>query len=167
MTVSTRRRAAGRPTAVRVHRPSRRGQPPLLCREQGSAAIETVVLVPAFLLFVLLIVYGGRLAVAKQAVGAAASEAARSASIARAVGQAQRDGAAGAAASLRSQDLACVAQQVLLDTTGFAAAVGTPAKVTATVTCVVEMSDLALPGVPGTRTITATMTSPIDTYRER
>ena len=52
-------------------------------------------------------------------------------------------------------------------TTGFATPVGTPATVSATVTCVVELSDLALPGVPGTRTVTVTVTSPLDTYRER
>jgi hypothetical protein len=45
--------------------------------------------------------------------------------------------------------------------------VGTPASVTATVTCVVNLSDVAIPGLPGTRTITATMSSPLDTYRER
>ena len=38
---------------------------------------------------------------------------------------------------------------------------------TATVACVVNLADLSLPGVPGTRTVTATATSPIDTYRER
>ena len=41
------------------------------------------------------------------------------------------------------------------------------ASVTATVTCVVNLSDVAVPGLPGTRTITATMSSPLDTYRER
>ena len=135
--------------------------------ERGSAATETVVIVPAFLLFVLLIVYAGRLTVTRQAVEAAASEAARSASIARTVGQAQRDGITGAASSLRNQGLRCASQQVIVDTSGFAAPVGTAATVSATVTCVVDLSDLALPGVPGSRTLTATRTSPIDTYRER
>lgn len=135
--------------------------------ERGSAAIETVVIVPAFVLFVLLIVYAGRVAVTRQAVEAAAAEAARSASIARSPDQAQRDAAGGAAASLHAQGLTCRSQQVLVDTAGFGAPVGTPAKVTATVRCVVDLSDLALPGLPGSRTVTATMASPIDTYRER
>jgi hypothetical protein len=39
--------------------------------------------------------------------------------------------------------------------------------VTATVTCKVEVADLAIPGLPGTRTITATASSPVDAYRER
>lgn len=153
----------------RVHPPPPRPSPRWRCLrgELGSAAIETVVIVPAFLLFVLLIVYAGRVAVTRQAVQAAAAEAARSASLARSAGQAQSDGAGGAAASLHNQGLTCQSQQVRIDASGFAAPVGTPAQVTATVTCEVDLSQLTLPGLPGTRTITATMTSPIDTYRER
>lgn len=135
--------------------------------ERGSAVIEAVVGVPAFMLFVLLIIAGGRLAIAQQVVQAAAADAARSASIARTQGQARTAGTGGAATSLANQALRCASRRVDVDTTGFAAPVGTPAKVTATVTCVVDLSDVTLPGLPGTRTITATMSSPIDTYRER
>jgi Flp pilus assembly protein TadG len=136
-------------------------------RERGSAVIEAVVGVPAFMLFVLLIIAGGRLAIAQQAVEAAAADAARAASIARTPEQARRDGESGATATLTNQGLHCRSQQVQVDVGGFAAPVGTPARVTATVTCVADLSDLALPGLPGSRTITATLSSPIDTYRER
>ncbi len=34
-------------------------------------------------------------------------------------------------------------------------------------TCKVDVADLAIPGLPGTRTITATASSPVDAYRER
>ncbi|SDT01776.1 TadE-like protein [Friedmanniella luteola] len=149
-----------------LRRPARRRRWRLQV-ERGSAAIETVLIVPAFLLFVLLIIYAGRVAVTRQAVQAAAAEAARSASLARNPGQAQSAGAGGAASSLHNQHLSCRSQQVRVDASGFAAPVGTPAKVTATVICAVDLSNLTLPGLPGTRTITATMTSPIDTYRER
>ena len=57
--------------------------------ERGSAVIEAVVGVPAFMLFVLLIIAGGRLAIAQQAVEAAAADAARAASIARTQDQAR------------------------------------------------------------------------------
>jgi hypothetical protein len=123
--------------------------------------------VPAFLLFVGLIVFAGRVALAHQAVASAAAEAARSASIARTQPQAQRAGAAAAGASLSNQAVHCVRQEVVVDATGFASPVGTPAMVSATVSCVVDLADLVVPGVPGTRTVTATMTSPLDTYRER
>ena len=119
------------------------------------------------MLFVLLIIFAGRLAIAQQAVEAAAADAARSASIARTQARPERSGESGATATLTNQGLRCAVTAGQVDTSGFAAPVGTPARVTATVTCVVDLSDLALPGVPGSRTITATMSSPIDTYRER
>ncbi len=51
---------------------------------------------------------------------------------------------------------------VALDLKGFATHVGTPASVTATITCRVEA--LGLPGLPSV-TVAATMRSPIDSYR--
>jgi len=136
-------------------------------RERGSAAIEAVIIVPAFMLFVLLIIFGGRLAIARQAVEAAAADAARAASISRTQGQARSYGESAALSILSYQRLRCASQHITVDTSGFAAPVGTPAKITATVTCLVDLSDLSIPGVPGTKIISATMSSPIDTYRER
>ena len=134
--------------------------------ERGSAVIEAVIGVPAFMLFVVLIVFAGRVAIAHQGVQSAAADAARSASIARTQGGAQTAGDTAAATSLTSQHVNCTATTVSVDTTGFASPVGTPATINATVTCQVNLSDL-LPGVPGTKAITATMSSPIDTFRER
>lgn len=136
-------------------------------RERGSVAIEAVIGIPAFLLFVALILLAGRLAIATQTVEAAANDAARTASIARTQAQAASTATAAARTSLANQGLACVSGHVQVDTTGFAAPAGTPAQVTATVTCQVNLADLALPGLPGTRTVTASMRSAIDTYRER
>ena len=145
----------------RVHRADRN------VAERGSAVIETVIGVPAFLLFVGLIIFAGRMAIAHQAVEAAANSAARSASITRTQGEAQGAASSSASSTLASQGLTCVATAVSVDTTGFAAPVGTPAQVTATVTCEVDLADLSVPGVPGSKTVTATMRSAIDTYRER
>ena len=135
-------------------------------RERGSAAIEAVIGIPAFGLFLALIILGGRVTIAQQAVESAAA-AARAASISRTQGQAQTAASAEATTSLRNQSVNCVTTQVRVDTSGFAAPAGTPASVGATVTCVVNLSDLALPGLPGSRSITATASSPLDTYRER
>lgn len=136
-------------------------------REAGSASLEIVVLAPALLLFVFLVIFAGRWALAQQAVQAAASEAARAASIARSAGEAGGSATSAAATSLTNQKVRCATQTVSVDTSGFAVPVGTPATVAATVTCVVDMSDLALPGVPGSRTLTSTMISPLDTFRSR
>ena len=135
-------------------------------RDRGSAAIEAVIGIPAFGLFLALIILGGRVTIAQQAVESAAA-AARAASISRTQGQAQTAASAEATTSLRNQSVNCVTTQVRVDTSGFAAPAGTPASVGATVTCVVNLSDLALPGLPGSRSITATASSPLDTYRER
>ena len=135
--------------------------------ESGSAAIEAAVGLPAFMLFVALVILAGRLAIATQAVEASASEAARVASIARTHSSADSVATTAATASLANQNVHCLRSTVTLDTTGFDAPVGTPAQVTATVACVVNLADLSLPGVPGTKTVTATASSPIDTYRER
>ena len=50
--------------------------------ERGSAAVEAVIGVPAFALFVGLIIFGGRTAIDSRAVESAAADAARTASIA-------------------------------------------------------------------------------------
>ena len=57
--------------------------------------------------------------------------------------------------------------QVDLDTSAFSNPVGAAGTVAATVTCTVDLTDLVAPGVPGTRVVTSTVTSPLDTYRER
>lgn len=136
-------------------------------RERGSAVIEAAIGVPAFMLFVGLIVFAGRVAVANQAVGSAATEAARSASISRTQAQAADTARAAATQALSNQKVNCLRMTISVDTSGFGSPVGTPASVRATVTCVVNLSDLSVPGVPGTRTVSASMSSPLDTYRER
>lgn len=135
-------------------------------RDRGSAAVEAAVGIPAFLLFLALIVFAGRVAIAHQGVLAAANEAARAASIARTHTEAAVTARSAALAGLANQHLPCTRTSVTVDTTGFAAPVGTPATVTATVSCEVNLADLNLPA-PGTRTVTAAVTSALDTYRER
>ena len=136
-------------------------------RDRGSATIEAVILAPAFLLFVGLIIGAGRVAIAHQSVEAAAAEAARTASVARTAGQARADATSSAEHTLVNQGLQCATLTVAVDTTGFATPVGTPARVTATVVCVVSLADLSVPGMPGTLRVEATVGSPLDTYRGR
>ncbi len=135
--------------------------------DDGSASLEFVVLAPALIALLGLMVMAGRVAVASNSVAAAADEAARSASISRTAAGARSAAQDGARRSLAQQDLECSSVRVDVDTGGFAVPVGLPAQVRATVTCVVRLADLALPGLPGSRTVTATAVSPLDTYRER
>jgi Flp pilus assembly protein TadG len=142
----------------------RRGTPPA---DGGSASLEVVLLTPALVALLTLLVVGGRVALAGTSVEQAADEAARSASIARTAGGARKEAEAGALRALAEQDLRCASVDVAVDTSGFAVPVGTPARVSATVTCLVRLSDLAVPGFPGSRIVTASAVSPLDTYRER
>ena len=135
--------------------------------ERGSVTLEAVILIPAFLLFVALVIAAGRVAVARQGVQTAAAEAARQASIARTAGEATAKAQAGAQQTLADQQLQCLSSSVVTDTSGFAAPVGTPASVSATVTCQVDLAGVAIPGLPGSLNITASFQSPLDTFRGR
>ena len=135
--------------------------------ERGSLTLEFAVLAPGLLLLMGLLIVGGRVAIAGGSVQGAARDAARTASIARGAAEAQREGAASASESLARQGLRCSATTVDVATAGFAVPVGQPAHVRVDVTCRVELADLALPGLPGSRTVEASATSPIDSYRER
>lgn len=135
--------------------------------ERGSATLEMVILAPAMLLIVSVIIFGGRVALAGQAVQHAAEDAARTASIARTQGEADQTASAAARSALSQQGLECSTVRVSVDTSGFNAPIGTTGMVTATVECPVRVGDLAIPGLPGTRLVEATARSPIDAYRER
>lgn len=135
--------------------------------DRGSASIEAAIALPAFALFVGLIIFGGRTAVVRHSVESAAADAARSASILRVEKDAKKAAKDAAVANLTSQGIDCLRVDIDIDTQQFSHAVGTPAQVGVTVSCLLNLSDLSVPGVPGTRTISATMTSPIDTWRER
>lgn len=134
--------------------------------DRGSTALELVVLMPVLLILIGVLIAGGRTAMAQQAVQSAADQAARTASIARTAGLAGSEARAVAASTLTQQSLTCP-PTVTVGTGGFSVPVGAPATVTATVTCVVPLADLGIPGAPGSLTITATADSPLDTYRER
>ncbi|MEV4210175.1 TadE family protein [Micromonospora sp. NPDC049662] len=135
--------------------------------ERGSASIEMAVVAPAVLALLAGVVIGGRVNLARQALEAAAYDAARTASLARSASQAQTQALGAAASTLNAQGLSCGDLSVTVSTAGFGIAVGQPATVTATVSCTAAFSDVALPGLPGSAALTASFTSPLDTYRSR
>lgn len=136
-------------------------------QERGSTALEMAILAPALLSFLLLIVFGGRYALATQSVNAAAAASARAASIERNATAAKSSATTTAAATLANQAISCLTVQTNTDTAGFRTDPGTAASITVTVTCELSLAGLTLIGVPGSMTITASSSSPLDTYRER
>lgn len=133
--------------------------------ERGSITVELAILAPALLLLLGLVVFAGRVQTSSSTVEQAARAAAREASLARTADGART--AAQGAATRELADSACVATSVVTDTTGFSAQLGTDGSVAVTVSCTVSVADLAVPGLPGTRTMTADAVSPLDRYRSR
>jgi Flp pilus assembly protein TadG len=136
------------------------------CGTAGNAVVEAAILAPLFIMFLAALLTGARLERATAAVAQAAADAARQASIARAPGQARANATASALATLRDKGLHC-APQVRLDLSGFDQPVGRPGTVTVRVTCTVRLTDLAAPGIPGSRSVTRSHCSPLDPFRSR
>lgn len=134
--------------------------------ERGSAAIEAAVGVPAFLLLIGLLIYGGRTVLTHQALESAAADAARAASLARTPAQAQTNAVQAAQVSVANQHLPCHGTTVTLDTTALSKEAGQSGSVTARVSCTLSLSDLSVPGIPGSRVLSATESSPVDVYRQ-
>ena len=133
----------------------------------GSTTLELVVWAPGLLLMIGLLIVAGRVNSANAAVEQAAVDAARTASSARSAAGARDMAQVSAQKTLAAQGLQCTTTTVALDTSGFGVRPGQSATVTATVTCPVRLSDLSVPGLPGTRTVSHTATSSLDTFRER
>jgi Flp pilus assembly protein TadG len=136
-------------------------------RDAGHAALELVVLAPVILFLLGLVIAAGRTSIAQGSVDAAARDAARQASISLTPGAAQAAALSSAQAALSGDGLDCN-PVVHVDTRQFTTVpVGLPATVTATVWCRVPLSDLVVPGMPGSRLLSYTFTSPLDPFRER
>jgi Flp pilus assembly protein TadG len=127
--------------------------------QRGSTTVEMVLLAPVLMMLILLIVFAGRLTQANSQVRHAADQAAR---VASQKSDANRDGAATAAAlaDLSSNGIACLSPNVSISTS-FAGQVQT---VTATVSCEVNRSELA-PLAPGAQRLVGTSTEVIDRRR--
>lgn len=134
------------------------------CERGFMVAIEAALLLPVLLLVVGLVIVLGRSALAEQAVGAAAANAARAASIERTIPDATAAAVSTARVSLGESSTTCAHQSVSVNAAGLASPPGVPASVSVTVTCRV-IYGLSLPGFPTQAEVTATRSSPVDTFR--
>jgi hypothetical protein len=100
-------------------------------------------------------------AIASPFPSASAQQAARAASLARTPEAASAQATQVAQAALAGQSVSCDPAVITADTGDFVPG----GVVTVQVTCTVRLSDLSLLHVPGTETITAVFTAPIDVYR--
>lgn len=135
--------------------------------QRGAASVELVILVPVLVLMLAVLVAGGRLWFARASVVEASQSAALAASLARSSGEARDAGRRAGSRILATDGLRCAGDSVSVDTGAFGVPVGTPATVTASVTCRVPFADLSLPGMPGSITVRSTGAAALDTYRAR
>jgi len=123
--------------------------------------VELVVLAPVVLVVVLTSLVFGRVVEARQQVVEAAPAGAEAAAVLPTVGTAQWVGSINAVIDLIGRTHTCAHPSIWVDTSHFVPG----GYVTAHVSCVVALSDLAVPGMPGSTTVSASATAPLDPYR--
>lgn len=129
---------------------------------RGAAVVEILLILPAMLLFLELIVLGGRVAGTNADIQSAAREGARQATLMNDRGDALAEARATALEALDAKGFQCQNPRV-----GFGAETDFRAGgvVEIEVTCTVNLSDLDLLSIPGSYDVTRRALEPIDTYR--
>jgi Flp pilus assembly protein TadG len=126
------------------------------------AATELVLLTPLALAVLGFLVLAGRLSTVRADVAAASRDAARAASLQRSYPDAVNAAQTTASASLAGRHVTCADLAVTVsDTASFVAG----GEVDVTVSCVVSLADVALPGIAGTRRVQAEAAEVLDRWR--
>ena len=129
--------------------------------DRGSITVEMVLLAPLCFAFFCFVIGLGRLDEAHGQLVGAARDAARAASETRTATDAVAAAASTARTELATSGLSCHSVDVHVDTARF-----TPGGlVRVTVTCTTDLSDVTVSGLPGSKTMTASASAPLDTYR--
>jgi Flp pilus assembly protein TadG len=127
----------------------------------GSITVEMVLLAPVVFAFFCFVIGVGRLDEAHGQVVGAARDAARAASNARTPAEAVAAANSTAHADLTSTGLTCRQVDVHVATDQF-----TPGGIVqVTVSCTTDLSDVTVSGLPGAKTLSASATAPLDTFR--
>jgi hypothetical protein len=129
--------------------------------ESGSLTVELVVLTPVLFVVVLVSLVFGRVTEARQQVVEAARAGAEAAAVLPTVGTAQWVGSINAVINLLGRSHTCAHPAIEVDTSHFVPG----GYVTARVSCLVLLSDIGIPGLPGSTTVSASATAPLDPYR--
>jgi Flp pilus assembly protein TadG len=142
----------------RAHIPRRPGR--ALCDDRGSFTVELAIGIPMAVLMIFLLIGAYHLGQADIDVNAAAAAASRAASISRTAGAAEAAARDSATANLSAR---CADVSVAVDTSQFHRG----GQVTVHIGCAVTTHGLTGVGLPGTLTVSASSTSPLDLYRAR
>ncbi len=136
-------------------------------RDRGAIAVEMALITPIVVMLVGLFAFGYRFWSARAGVQSAAGAAARAASLAENPEAGAVVARQLARANLDTLGVTCRSSVVTSQTAALASPAGEPGSVRVSVTCVVSMADLLLPGAPGALSVTRTASEPVDTFRER
>jgi Flp pilus assembly protein TadG len=129
--------------------------------DAGSTSVELVLVAPVFLAALFLVVGLGRIVEAEGRVQGAARDAARAASIARSASVATDAAREAATVNLEGQGVSCASYEVAVDTADFRPG----GRVRVSVMCTADLSGLGLAGLPGSKTLRAMSTVPLEQYR--
>jgi Flp pilus assembly protein TadG len=129
--------------------------------DDGSLTVELVALAPVLFLLALTMVVFGRVTEARQQVVESSRAAAEIASVLPNAPAAESAAAGAVSTGDLDRSHYCPTPRVTTDVSHFFAG----GYVTVTVVCQVDLSDLSVPGIPGSTTVRASSTAPIDPYR--
>jgi Flp pilus assembly protein TadG len=129
--------------------------------DTGSMTVELVVLTPVLFLLALMMLVFGRVSAAQQQVTESARAGAQAAAVQPTKAAAQYAAVLSAVYGYTDRAHLCPDAQISTNVGNFVAG----GSVSVTVVCHVALSDLSIPGVPGTTTVQATASAPIDPYR--
>jgi Flp pilus assembly protein TadG len=129
--------------------------------EVGSYVVELVLLVPALFLFTMCAVVFGRMTEAHQLVTESSRAASEAAAVMPNAASAQQAAEESAVVSGFGKTKTCSQSWVATNVGDFRPG----GVVTVTVTCRVDLSDLTVPGIPGSTEISVTTSAPVDPYR--
>lgn len=129
--------------------------------EEGQAIAELVIVAPVLLLVIVLMAALGRVDSAQGDVESAARAGVQAAVVQADPADAESQAVSAVDSTLAGAGLTCTAPQITVDTSNFVAG----GWVSVSVTCVTSLADVSVPGVPGSKTLTATSAAHIDPYR--
>ena len=136
-------------------------------RQRGATAVEVAILIPLFGLLLAGLIGGWRIGWAPAPGVEAAAAGARAARIPAGGGGERELPPPAVQADLATVGLHCADVQVDVDTSAYSLPPGTPGQVTARVSCRLDLSDVIVPGLPGTTLISSAASEPLDIFRER
>lgn len=130
--------------------------------DEGFAALELALFAPFFIAMLMLVVGLGRASHGRQLIDQSGAAAARAASLDNTPSRAAIDARRAAGDTLTQAGMSCENLQVAVDTSRFRPG----GAVNVTVRCTVDLSRLALAGLPGSVTLSSSSTSPLENFRD-